>query len=192
MGYLYKVGPLLYYPYVTLNNTLVLHIHSCVISLTTTVLLVFNSSNMTTNSDNLSDDTFVSMDLDPELMFFTWKVGVENYAANKATIVQPTGLLSSILTDVEWQACALNRAHSPGGTLHVALRPAPPNHVPIIAGMTNSAIAVAKYRNDRHQIWHDALASFKTRLIKSLGPTGGHHRTASRWVQIAVRAPNCR
>jgi hypothetical protein len=52
------------------------------------------------------------MELDPELMFFTWKVGVENYAANKATIVEPTGLLGSILTDQEWDACVLNRATS--------------------------------------------------------------------------------
>ncbi len=104
-------------------------------------------------------------------MFFTWKVGVENYAANKATIVEPTDLLSSILADQEWNACALNRAHSPGGTLNIAPRPLPPLHVPIIAGMTNSAISVAKYSNDRHQIWRDALATFKSRLIRSLGPT---------------------
>jgi hypothetical protein len=97
--------------------------------------------------------------------------GCRNYAANKATIVQPTGLLSSILTDGEWQASALNRSHSPGGTLHVAPRPAPPHHVPIVAGMTSSAIAVAKYSNDRHQIWHDSIASFKSKLIRSLGPT---------------------
>ena len=169
MGYLYKVGSLLYYPYVTLNNTLVFYIHSCVIFLTTTVL--FNSSNMTTSSDTLSDATLLSMELDPELMFFTWKVGVENYAANKATIVEPTGLLSAILTDAEWQACALNRTHSPGGTLTVAPRPTPPVHVPITSGMTNANISVAKYTNDRHQTWHDALASFKGKLIKSLGPT---------------------
>ena len=105
----------------------------------------------TTSSDTLSDETLVSMELDPELMFFTWKVGVENYAANKATIVEPTGLLSTILTDAEWQACALNRTHSPGGTLAVAPRPLPPIHVPITGGMTNSAISVAKYNNDRHQ-----------------------------------------
>ncbi len=37
--------------------------------------------------------------------------------------------------------------------------------------MTSSAIAVAKYSNERHQIWHDALASFKSKLIRSLGPT---------------------
>jgi hypothetical protein len=98
-------------------------------------------------------------------------VGVENYAASKATIVERTGLLGSILTDAEWQACVLNRSHSPGGTLNVAPRPAPPTHVPIVATIKGPAIAVAKYNNDRHQIWHDALVSFKTKLIRSLGPT---------------------
>jgi hypothetical protein len=81
------------------------------------------------------------MDLDPELMFFTWKVGVENYAANNATIVAPTGLLSSIFKDAEWQACALVQGQA-------------------------------------HQ--------------ESRAHPGGHYRTASRWVQIAVRAANRR
>ena len=116
---------------------------------------------MTTSSDNIPDDTFVSIDIDPELMYFTWKVGVENYAANKATIVTPTGLLGSILTDPEWQECALNRSHSPGGTLNIAPRPAPPVHVPIVAGMKGDKIAVAKYSNDRHQVWHEALAALR-------------------------------
>ena len=126
---------------------------------------------MTTSSDNLDAYTLVSMALDPELMFFTWKVGVENYAANKATIVEPTGLLGSILTNQEWDACVLNRATSPGGTIHIAPRPPPPTHVPITVGMNNATISVAKYSNDRHQIWHDALATFKSRIIRSLGPT---------------------
>jgi hypothetical protein len=30
---------------------------------------------------------------------------------------------------------------------------------------------VAKYNNDHHQIWHDSMVSFKTKLIKSLGLT---------------------
>jgi hypothetical protein len=32
---------------------------------------------------------------------------------------------------------------------------------------------VAKYHNDRHRIWHTAVAKFKTTLIASLGPTLG-------------------
>ena len=137
------------------------------------------------------------MENDPELMFFTWKVGIENYAANKATIVEPTGLLSSILSDPEWDSCSLNRNHSPGGTLTIAPRPAPPVHMPITAGMTNANIAVAKYNNDRHLIWHDSLASFKTTLIRSLGPTlegtigpppDGFKKISVRQIGDAVRA----
>jgi hypothetical protein len=38
-------------------------------------------------------------------------------------------------------------------------------------GMTNAAISVAKYDNERHLIWHTAQESFKSSLIRSLGPT---------------------
>ncbi len=152
---------------------------------------------MITSSDNLDADTLVSMELDPELMFFTWKVGVENYAANKATIVEPTGLLSSILTDPEWNACLLNRATSPGGTLHIAPIPAPPTHVPITNAMAmkSPAIAVAKYSNDRHQIWHDALATFKIQV--QTHPEFGahprrHNRATARWFQESLGAANRR
>jgi hypothetical protein len=37
--------------------------------------------------------------------------------------------------------------------------------------MTNAQISVAKYGNDRHQIWHKAKDTFKAALIRSLGPT---------------------
>ncbi len=44
-------------------------------------------------------------------------------------------------------------------------------HTPITIGITNAAISVAKYNNDRHQTWHDAQVSFKSALIRSLGLT---------------------
>jgi hypothetical protein len=65
----------------------------------------------------------------------------------------------------------MNRTTSPGGTLTIAPRPVPPVHVPITIGMTNAAISVAKYANERHQIWHSAQTGFKAALIRSLGPT---------------------
>jgi hypothetical protein len=37
--------------------------------------------------------------------------------------------------------------------------------------MTNAQISVAKYGNDRHEIWHKARETFKATLIRSLGPT---------------------
>ena len=123
---------------------------------------------------NTSDATAAiteSLEFEPELNYLTWKVGVETFAASKATLISPSGLLTDILTDEEWNATSLNRATSPGGTLTIAPRPVPPVHSPISIGMTNAAISVAKYDNERHQIWHDSRVAFKLALIRSLGPT---------------------
>ena len=125
-----------------------------------------------TTTDQLAAIT-ESLEFEPELNYLTWKVSVENLAASKATIVDPTGLLSEILTDTEWDNSTLNRSNSPGGTLSIKPRPVAPAHTPIVMGMTNAAISVAKYDNDRHQTWHDAQVSFKSALIRSLGPTLG-------------------
>jgi hypothetical protein len=112
------------------------------------------------------------MDTDPELAFFTWKVNVEDVAAGATTLVQPTpGLLSILLSDVDWNTYEANRSTSPNGTVTVAARPTPPTHVPIAAGMTGNAVAVAKYANELHHQWHDASRSFKAAVIQSLGPT---------------------
>jgi hypothetical protein len=78
----------------------------------------------------------ISLENDPELLYWSWKVHAENVAANMATIVQPTGLLSEILTDQEWDDYAANRSYSPeGNTLTIAPRPKAPSHEPIAAGM---------------------------------------------------------
>ena len=112
-----------------------------------------------------------SLEHEPELHYFLWKVGAENSASRQATLVEPTGLLTTILTDTEWDALPMNRNTSPGGTLTIAPRPVPPVHIPITMGMTNAVISVAKYANERHQIWHNAKTGFKAALIRSLGPT---------------------
>jgi hypothetical protein len=129
----------------------------------------------TTNNDVLFGEIgMISLEHDPELLYWSWKVHMENAAANMATIVQPTGLLSEILTDQEWDDYAANRSHSPeNNTLTIAPRPKAPSHKPIETGMSSEEIAVAKYHNDRHRLWHTAVAKFKTALIASLGPTLG-------------------
>jgi hypothetical protein len=96
---------------------------------------------------------------EPELLFFTWKVQVQNLAANKATIVDASGLLTLVLSDKEWANHNVNRSFAPNGTLVIVPRPTEPTHIPIINGMTNAQIAVAKYNNDRDVIWHDAKAA---------------------------------
>ncbi len=93
-----------------------------------------------------------SLEFEPELNYLTWKVSVEKVAASKATIVDPTGLLTEILTDTEWENSTLNRSNSPGGTLIIKPRPIAPVHTPIVMGMTNAQISVAKYDNERHLI----------------------------------------
>ena len=123
------------------------------------------------NKDALLGDIGLSLEHDPELLYWTWKVHAENAAANMATLVQPTGLLTSMLTVTEWDAYGANRSVTPNGTVVIAPRPLEPTHDPIINGMTNAQISVAKYNNDRHQIWHEATATLKKGIIASLGPT---------------------
>ncbi len=113
----------------------------------------------------------IALECDPELNYLLWKVSVENFAASKATIIAPTGLLTDILSYTQWNNLPLNRATLPGETLTIALRPVPPTHSPITMGMTNATISVTKYENERHLTWHRAQPAFKCALIHSLGPT---------------------
>ena len=126
---------------------------------------------MTTETTNDSTVIDINLEEDPELSYFTWKVQVEDVASNAATTVEPTGLLTLIVNDQAWAAYPPNQRVSPGGTASIAPRPAIPTHVPITAGMLNAQISVAKYQNDKHEVWHKAKEAFKTGLIRSQGPT---------------------
>ena len=87
---------------------------------------------MTTETTNDSTVIDINLEEDPELSYFTWKVQVEDVASNAATTVEPTGLLTLIVTDQAWAAYPPNQRVSPGGTASIAPRPAIPTHVPII------------------------------------------------------------
>ena len=126
---------------------------------------------MTMDATNDSSTINTNLEEDPELSYFTWKVQAKDGASNAATLVESTGLLTLLVNDPTWAAYPPNRSVSPGGTVHIAPRPVIPAHVPITAGMTNAQISVAKYSNDRHEVWHKAKETFKTGLIRSLGPT---------------------
>jgi hypothetical protein len=125
----------------------------------------------TTPIDPLATGIACSLEIEPELSFFTWKVQVQNLASSKATIVDTSGLLTLVLDDGEWNAHSANQLVGIGGAVIIAPRPVEPAHVPITAGMTNAQISVAKYTNDRHLIWHEARTSLKNEIIRSLGPT---------------------
>ncbi len=124
----------------------------------------------------------ISLECDPELNYLPWKVSVENFAASKATIITQTGLLTDILSNEQWDALPLNRSSSPNGTLTIAARPVIPAHIPITMGMTNAAISVAKYENERHLTWHTSQArahSFGALDLPSMVPSA-HPRMGSR------------
>jgi hypothetical protein len=126
---------------------------------------------MTTNATDISYDLGVNLEEDPELNILSWKLKVQEVASSLATSVSPSGLLTHILDNQEWQDHLANRSTSPGGTITVAPRPVSPAHVPIVNGMNANAIAVAKYTNDRRQIWHEAKNALKRCIVDSMGPT---------------------
>jgi hypothetical protein len=88
---------------------------------------------MTTNN-NSNSDIGISLEHDPELLYWSWKINTENTAANMATIVHPTGLLNDVLSDQEWTDYPANRTTSPGATLTIAPRPTQLQHDPIVGG----------------------------------------------------------
>jgi hypothetical protein len=136
--------------------------------------------NMSITDEHKSID--ISLECDPELNYLPWKVSVENFAASKATIITQTGLLTDILSNEQWDALPLNRSSSPNGTLTIAARPVIPAHIPITMGMTNAAISVAKYENERHLTWHTSQArahSFGALDLPSMVPSA-HPRMGSR------------
>ena len=139
------------------------------------------------DTTNDKSDININLEEDPELSYFTWKVQVEDVASNAATLVEPTGLLTLIVKDPAWEAYPPNQSVSPGGTLHIAPRPVIPAHVPITGGMTNAQISVAKYANDRHEVWHKAKETFKTGVIRSNPQFGTypvrHHRAPAEQFQ---------
>jgi hypothetical protein len=126
---------------------------------------------MTTNAADTSHDLGINLEEDPELNILSWRLKVQETASSLATTVATSGLLTHILDDQEWQDHVANRSTSPGGTITVDPRPTSPVHIPIIAGMNANAIAVAKYSNERHQIWHDSKTALKRCIVASIGPT---------------------
>ena len=103
---------------------------------TTTTVLV-NSRMTTTTIDPLATGIACSLEIEPELIFFTWKVQAQNFAASKATIVDASGLLTLVLDDGEWNTHSVNQLVGIGGAVEIAPRPVEPAHVPITAlGMT--------------------------------------------------------
>ena len=63
--------------------------------------MLVNSRMTTANTtiDPLATGIGCSLEHEPELIFFQWKVQAQNLAASKATIVDASGLLTLVLDD---------------------------------------------------------------------------------------------
>ena len=117
-----------------------------------------------------------TLDVDPDINYFSWKLNVEDVAAGAATLIEPTGLLTTVMSDAQWNAYPDNITITPAqgntqATTTITPRPVEPKHKTIAAGMTGPQIAVIKYGNDRHETWHNAKEKLKASIIRSLGPT---------------------
>ena len=88
---------------------------------------------MTTIIDPLANEIECCLEHEPELIFFTWKVQVQNLAANKETLVDPSGLLTVVLDQTEWDAHIANRLVAADGSVAVAPRPTEPVQNPLTA-----------------------------------------------------------
>jgi len=134
---------------------------------------------MTTPAALTATDQFTiatTLDKDPEINFFVWRINVEDVAANSATLIEPTGLLTTVMTDEAWDAYPANTTvtaatGSTAATTTITARPVEPIHRPIVAGMTGPQISIAQYGNTRHETWHKAKEQLKMAIISSLGPT---------------------
>jgi hypothetical protein len=102
------------------------------------------------NTDQYNISTVLDVEL--EVNYFLWKINVEDVAANAATLIEPTGLLSMVMNDEEWNNYPANSTTNANtGAITISARPTSPVHKPIVAGMTGPNIAICKYGNDRHE-----------------------------------------
>ncbi len=85
---------------------------------------------MTTKEDQFTIAT--TLYEDPEINVFTWKLNIEDMAAGAATLIEPTGLLTVVMTDEEWAAYPANTvvvvatANAPATTAITARPTEPP------------------------------------------------------------------
>ena len=74
---------------------------------------------MTTKAADNNPAIDVNLEEDPELNILAWRLQVQEVASGLATTVAPTGLLTHILDDAEWDNHLANRSVSPNGTVGI-------------------------------------------------------------------------
>ena len=114
-------------------------------------------------------EILTTLDEDPHVSFFPWEMEVQDVSSGMAKSLHPSGLLSEILTDVQWAAYPGNSTIDANGHIAIAARFQRPVYTAIVNTMTNVELYVAKESNDRLQFWIDSMETLKRAVIKSLG-----------------------
>ena len=106
---------------------------------------------------------------DPKVSFFAWELDVRNVAASICKTLTPRGLLSLLLTDVQWASYPANSSIDDQGHVVIAPRYVPRAYVELNEAMSNVAMMVARTNNEQALEWITGEEALKAAIIKSLG-----------------------
>jgi hypothetical protein len=94
---------------------------------------------------------------DPHVNFYPLEMNVQDAAITLPRTLHPLGLLSSILTDHQWEDYYPgNTTTDAQGQAHIAPRYTPPAYTELDPQMNSVQLYIAKESNDRLQLWIDA------------------------------------
>jgi hypothetical protein len=124
---------------------------------------------MTTAVKNV--EILTSLIENPYVSFFPWEMDSHDVAAGMAKSIHTLGLLSTILTDEQWNNYPRNTTTDQNGQIQIAARYQPQPYANITDNMTSVELYVAKASNDKLQLWIDSGEVLKAAVIKSLGKT---------------------
>jgi hypothetical protein len=115
-----------------------------------------------------------TLEEDSKMIFFPWELAVIYAAASKCKGLTPRGLLSTLLTDKQWNEYPANLSVDSDGQQVIAPRYVPPIYIEPVATTTSVGLYVARSStstsNEQLLEWTTAEEALKTVIQESLGP----------------------
>jgi hypothetical protein len=84
-------------------------------------------------------EILTSLEDEPHVSFYPWELDVRNTEASLCKAITPRGLLSLVLTDLQWDAYAANISVDPNGQTVIAARYTTPAYVEVNDTMTTKS-----------------------------------------------------
>ena len=111
-----------------------------------------------------------TLEEDTKMNFFPWELAVIDAAASRCKGLTPRGLLSTLLTDKQWDEYPANLSLDANGQQVIAPRYVPPTYIEPVDTMTSVGLYVARSSNEQLLEWTTAEEALKTAIQESLGP----------------------